>query len=254
MNEQSSSSRKTIVAIAMAVIIGVGAVTFALRSHRSTSVARNPIVPAAVPQTQEAAPSLAQADALGSTAGDTYAPPSNDIKPAPIEPKPAGDRHVAKARSGDGTGKLIGTGTSNTVDPSPTLADATVVSSMGDGKNVEVPTTPSAAPSGMAANASEVAMSAEPAVSSNEPMAPSSAPPSSNVGPAASDIQITAAVKSEIAADGSSEDANVGVITTSGVVALTGSLATQEAIEHLKGIAEKVQDVKSVDTSALKIT
>jgi hyperosmotically inducible protein len=35
---------------------------------------------------------------------------------------------------------------------------------------------------------------------------------------------------------------------------LTGTLATQDAIEHVKNVAEKVEDVKSVDTSAMKIT
>jgi hyperosmotically inducible protein len=83
-------------------------------------------------------------------------------------------------------------------------------------------------------------MSAEPAASSSES--------------ATSDVRITAAVKSEIAADSSSKDANVGVTTTNGVVALTGSMATQDAIDHVRGVAEKVKDVKSVDTSALKIT
>jgi hyperosmotically inducible protein len=91
----------------------------------------------------------------------------------------------------------------------------------------------------MAADAADAAVSAEPVASSMEP--------------AASDNRITTAVKSEIAADGSGEDAKVGVTTTNGVVALTGTLASQEAIDHLKGVAEKVQDVKSVDTSELKI-
>jgi hyperosmotically inducible protein len=125
---------------------------------------------------------------------------------------------------------------------------------MDGGNSVDVPTTPSAPPSGMAANVPEVAMTAEPAVSSTESVAPSSAPVASSIEPAASDTQITTAVKSEIAADGSGEDARVGVSTTNGVVVLTGTLATQDAIDHIKGIAEKVQDVKSVDTSALKIT
>jgi hyperosmotically inducible protein len=79
-------------------------------------------------------------------------------------------------------------------------------------------------------------------------------PAVSSIEPAASDIRITTAVKSEFAADGSSEDASVGVSTTNGVVVLSGTLATQDAIDHLKGIAEKIQDVKSVDTSALKIS
>jgi osmotically-inducible protein OsmY len=38
------------------------------------------------------------------------------------------------------------------------------------------------------------------------------------------------------------------------VVVLTGTMATQDAIDQLKGVAEKVEDVKSVDISALKVT
>ena len=241
MNVQSKSSRKIIIAIAMAVVVGIGTVTFALRSHRPTAVAQIPAVPAAVPQTADAASSVAQTpavpaavpqtpdvlasaaqrDRLGSTAGNTAVPAAGDTKPAggdskaaAVEPKPTGDRHVAKARTGVGT-------TNRTVT------------------RVDVPTTPSA-PSGMAANAPEVAMSTEPVASSSAPVA--------------SDIRITSAVKSEIAADSSSKDANVGVTTTNGVVVLTGTLATQDAIDHVKGVAEKVKDVKSVDTSALKHT
>ena len=248
MNVQSKSSRKIIIAIAMAVVVGIGTVTFALRSHRPTAVAQIPAVPAAVPQTADAASSVAQTpavpaavpqtadvpvsaaqrDRLGATTGNTAVPAAGDTKPAAgdtkaaaVEPKPTGDRHVAKARTGVGT-------TNRTVT------------------RVDVPTTPSA-PSGMAANAPEVAMSTEPAASSTEPVASSSAP-------VASDIRITSAVKSEIAADSSSKDANVGVTTTNGVVVLTGTLATQAAIDHVKGVAEKVKDVKSVDTSALKLT
>ena len=61
-------------------------------------------------------------------------------------------------------------------------------------------------------------------------------------------------MKSEIAADSSSKDASVAVTTTNGVVVLTGTMATQDAIDHVKAVAEKVKDVKSVDTSALKVT
>jgi hyperosmotically inducible protein len=42
-----------------------------------------------------------------------------------------------------------------------------------------------------------------------------------------------------------------GVLVPQGVVALTGSLASQRAIDHVKDVAGKVKDVKSVDTSAL---
>jgi hypothetical protein len=69
----------------------------------------------------------------------------------------------------------------------------------------------------------------------------------------ASDSQITADVKSEIAGDSLSKDANIGVTTTHGIVALTGNLASQVAIDHVKDVAQRVKDVKSVDPSALTL-
>jgi hyperosmotically inducible protein len=68
---------------------------------------------------------------------------------------------------------------------------------------------------------------------------------------AASDGQITTDVKSQLAGDSLSKGVNIGVTTTHGVVALTGTLASQNAIDHVKDVAGKVKDVKSVDTSAL---
>ena len=61
-------------------------------------------------------------------------------------------------------------------------------------------------------------------------------------------------MKSRLAADNISKDANIGVTTTQGVVVLTGTLATQDAVDHVKDLAQNVPDVKSVDTSALKVT
>ena len=70
---------------------------------------------------------------------------------------------------------------------------------------------------------------------------------------AVSDTWITTQVKSEILADSLSKGFDVNVDTTGGVVALNGALASQHAIDHVKGIAEKVEGVKSVDTSALVV-
>ena len=73
----------------------------------------------------------------------------------------------------------------------------------------------------------------------------------SKVKLAASDGQITTDVKSQLAGDSLSKGVNIGVTTTRGVVALTGTLTSQNAIDHVKDVAGKVKDVKSVDTSAL---
>ncbi|MGH8455577.1 MAG: BON domain-containing protein [Stenotrophobium sp.] len=68
-----------------------------------------------------------------------------------------------------------------------------------------------------------------------------------------SDSWITTKVKSEIAADSLSKGVDVSVETMHGVVVLKGALANQDAIDHVKDIAEKVQGVKSVDSSALTV-
>lgn len=68
---------------------------------------------------------------------------------------------------------------------------------------------------------------------------------------AVSDSWITAKVKSGILADSVSKGFNVSVKTIHGVVVLKGTLANQDAIDHVKDIAEKVKGVKSVDTSEL---
>ncbi|WP_019936772.1 BON domain-containing protein [Bordetella sp. FB-8] len=69
----------------------------------------------------------------------------------------------------------------------------------------------------------------------------------------ASDSWITTKVKSELLADSVSKGFDVGVETTHGVVALSGKLANSGAIDHVKQIAQSVQGVKSVDTSALRV-
>jgi hyperosmotically inducible protein len=68
-----------------------------------------------------------------------------------------------------------------------------------------------------------------------------------------SDSWITTKVKSEILADSVSKGFDVSVKTTHGVVVLSGALATQDAIDHVKDIAGKVTGVKSVDTSAITV-
>ena len=68
-----------------------------------------------------------------------------------------------------------------------------------------------------------------------------------------SDSWITTKVKTEILADGVSKGFDVGVETSHGTVVLKGALANQDAVDHIKGIAEKVDGVKGVNTSALVV-
>jgi hyperosmotically inducible periplasmic protein len=68
-----------------------------------------------------------------------------------------------------------------------------------------------------------------------------------------SDSWITTKVKSEILANSASKAFKVSVKTKHGVVLLKGKLLTQDAIDVVKLIAEKVKGVKSVDVSGLVI-
>jgi hyperosmotically inducible protein len=69
----------------------------------------------------------------------------------------------------------------------------------------------------------------------------------------ASDDWITTKVKSELLSDSVTKGFDVKVITTNGVVVLSGKLANQDAIDHVKDVTAKVDGVKSVDTSGLDI-
>ena len=68
-----------------------------------------------------------------------------------------------------------------------------------------------------------------------------------------SDSWITTKVKSDILADSVAKGVDVSVNTTDGVVVLKGVLANQDAIDHVKDIAGKVNGVKGVDVSELTV-
>lgn len=72
-------------------------------------------------------------------------------------------------------------------------------------------------------------------------------------GRVVSDSWTTTKVKSVILADSVSKGFDVNVRTIRGVVVLKGILANQDAVNHVKDIAEKADGVKSVDTSALVV-
>ena len=69
-----------------------------------------------------------------------------------------------------------------------------------------------------------------------------------------SDSWITTKVKSEILANSVSKGFKVQVKTKHGAVTLKGKLPTQDAVDVVKSIAEKVKGVRSVDTTGLAVT
>jgi hyperosmotically inducible protein len=94
----------------------------------------------------------------------------------------------------------------------------------------------------------------------NELTTPSSGPLMADAKSAAnttkhevSDSWITTKVKSELLADSVTKGFDVKVVTTGGVVVLSGKLANHDAIDHVKDVVEKVDGVKSVDTTGLTI-
>ena len=271
----SQTSRKIIVAGGMAAVVVAGVAIFALRSHPATSqgppppsaAAEIPGAPpvAGAPQTPGAppvaaaqtpgAPPVAGAQTPGAPPASAAqipaaAPPAAAQTPAApaavahndrvasksadtatasaAEPKVARNRHPAKASTSAVATKGTDTRSGSAADTSEKPAAETVASSVDPVKSAELTMPP--APSSPAADDQKAGTSME---------------------LAAADSQITTDVKSGIAGDSLSKDANIGVTTTHGVVALTGKLASQDAIDHVKDVAGKVKDVKSVDASAL---
>src|SRR5665647_3103887 len=89
------------------------------------------------------------------------------------------------------------------------------------------------------------------AASDNAAIAPSNA--ASKAERVVSDSWITTKVKAEILANSVSKAFKVSVKTKHGAVSLKGKLPSQDAIDLVKMIAEKVKGVKSVDVSGLVI-
>ncbi|HTD11808.1 MAG TPA: BON domain-containing protein [Steroidobacteraceae bacterium] len=222
----SQNSRKIIVASGMTVVIGILAVIFTLRSHHDTLVAQ--ANPPATPFAEAPAAPAAVAPTPDATAAVAQTPEA----PAAVAQVPEAPAAVAHNKS-TGT-KGADTATASAVEPklarSQHLAKADTSASSADPVK------------------RDNAWTTAPAISSS-PADAQKMPPSMVL--AASDSQITTDVKSQLAGDSLSKDVNIGVTTTDGVVALTGTLASQIAIAHVKDVAAKVKDVKSVDTSAL---
>lgn len=209
------SSQKIIVAGSMAAVLAVGVVTFALQHHAPVAVAPIVSVPAPIADRPTPAPAVAVAAAAAPVAAAAESP-------------------VAAARRESAAASIAAPATP--VDVTPEVAverqpgrARSSAGSIDDTVNHGQPV----AGASLATDAQEAAKS---------------------VAAPATDSWITNEVKTQIAADSIGKDANVGVTTTLGVVMLTGSLASQDAVEHVKGVAGRVKDVRSVDVSGLTVT
>ena len=223
----SKRNHQTVVAVSMAVVLAVGAGAFALLHHAPAPVA--PVSATPSDFTADVPLAAAPAAALPSEAVATPAKPSiaaaapPSVAPVLAAPKVASVRRTPKVNKDTADSYTAGLPEAAVSEPIASLAPA-----------------PSVTP---APAIEQVAMAAAAPVDAGAP-----------VDAAAPDSSITAAVKSQLAADSAIQGYEVGVTTTLGVVALSGTVATQAAIDHVRDVAASVKDVKSVDTSGMKVT
>lgn len=251
----SNSTSKLVVGIGLAAVFGVGVSVFAVRAKHESELARDTSPPALVaPSDQNAtdatapAPNAAAQTPIDQTAPMPSAPapvPSaapSVVTPTPVAPTPptsgnavkdGTDRHVARTRSSSSSpGTRVASAassntsaangsTSNSVTPAPSSSDMT-------------PSTPAGASPDAQQESAQAGQEA-----------------ASGAGPAA-DSQITAAVKSEIASVTPGSD--VDVTTTNGVVALAGSVPSQDNADAARQAAQRIPGVKHVDASGLTVS
>jgi osmotically-inducible protein OsmY len=245
----SNSTPKIVVGIGLAVVFGVGVSVFAVRAKHENELARSVPAPAlAAPSDQNATDASAPtANAAPQTPSDQVAPAASAPSAAPSQApaavpqtppttsnssKDGGERHLARTHNGASTsGTRVASAESvpNSPAPVPSSSDATS----------SAPTDASADSQSAAAQAGqEGASGAGPVAASSEAVA--------------SDSQITAAVKFELAS--AAPSSNVDVTTTNGVVALAGSVPSQDNVEQARQAAQRVAGVKHVDASALVVS
>lgn len=234
------TSHKIIAAGGMAVAIAIGVTVFFLRSTPVAPVAAADVPTAPVAATPAAVQEVvSQLPAVPAPAADIPAAPAIVAPKDTVSRKdtdrpfpPMADANPARHRQPVNTRGDINVG-------SPTVARSEAVAPITN-KPVVADRLDRV---GAAGDLNQAPMTASALIGSPEAGA--------SVAIVASDSQITTDVKSAIAGEGLATDSSIGVTTTDGVVALSGSVTSQSAIDQVKDVARKVKDVKSVDTSGL---
>jgi osmotically-inducible protein OsmY len=274
MNSESSS--KLVIGVALAATFGAGFYFFVARgSHtHDTQIAQTapaappPALPTAPVADTSATPPAAMTAPVTGPAANGAAPasstppaaaaapavaqnattPSDNAGPAITTPKKkTSDHHVAK-RSSDSFADTSGNGANKDPESASTAkpaATGTSDSANNMAANSPAPAMAAAAPTTDAPQAAPAPAAQDAPVAAN---APATAQPAQ---PVASDSKISNDVKTEIAT--AAPNSNVNVSTTDGAVALSGSVPSQDAINQAKQAAQRVDGVKTVDTSGLLV-
>jgi hyperosmotically inducible protein len=236
------TTRRIVVAGCMAVVVGIGVVTFAMSSHPAGSTSQATAASGPIAQVPLAAPDVAQIP----TSPVADAPvPSSDA--AAVDHENVGTKSTSIAAPSTAEPKQAPSGRMAMAGRSAVASGGAAPPAVSRADTVEdrVPETIANRGAPLASSdVSTIPLAIGSSAADDQPM--STAP---DLG--TSDSQITTDVKSAIAGDALGKDANIRVTTTHGVVTLTGSLASQDAIDQVKGVAGHVKDVKSVDTSGL---
>lgn len=236
---------KIVIGVAVIAIFGVGISVVAVNAKRDSQVALNvPATPLGQSGTDATAPALSAPTELPTDSTATPgAPPA--VLPV-VAPAPAASATGKVANAKNGADRNVTTRSSDATS-NIRVASAAYSNRSDSGRSSNEP---ASAPSLSEVPVSPIADTQPAAVQMGQEVARDVSPTATS--PGASDSQITTDVKSEIAV--AAPNSNVGVTTTNGVVALAGSVPSQDAVEQATQAARGVAGVKYVNVSALTVS
>jgi hyperosmotically inducible periplasmic protein len=262
------STHKIVVGVVLATAFSVGVSTFAIRTQHENEAARNAPTPAPAAAAEQNAPDTAAPiqNASAQTPSDPAAVASAAPPAAPPVVAPTPNVSSATAASNtikDGSGALPNEGSSSAKSKAADHADRRAARARSSAEGAD---TRLASNSSSSSPPEQTTSSSADSVRNEAPIAATGDSPQASVqtgqeaangtgsgmAPAAVDSQITAEVKSEIAA--AAPNSAVDVTTSNGVVALAGSVSSQDAADQASQAAQRVAGVKHVDASALMVS
>jgi hypothetical protein len=254
MNSTSTASSKIVIAVALAAVFGTAVYIFGVHNSHQAQVAQNA---AAAPVAPPPAPAPPPPDPVAQAGADPTVAAEGQVTPPSVA-----------AATPSATPSNASTTASDTATPAPKKSDrhakrssdsvsdtSNSTASTAVASNTATPPPPAAAPLPAAPAAAPATDS--PPVASTEaapaatPATPDAAAPAAGANGGDSDNRITTDVKTQVAA--AAPNSNVNVTTTNGVVALAGSVPSQDAANQAKQAAMRVEGVKTVDTSGLLV-